>query len=97
MMLKVTIPAGAGSKAIKEGTMQRVLSRLAEEIKPEAAYFTAEGGHRTGFWFFDLKDPTEIPSLAEPIFSALDAEIEFVPAMNYADLKVGLDKVSKKT
>jgi hypothetical protein len=50
---------------------------------------------RTAFFFFDLADPTEIPSVAEPFFMNLNAQIEFCPAMDAADLKAGLEKAMK--
>jgi hypothetical protein len=57
------------------------------DLKPEAAYFADDNGKRTGFIFFDLKDTSQIPAIAEPWFLAFDAHIELHPAMNLDDLK----------
>ena len=40
--------------------------------------------------FFDMQHASEIPDIAEPLFAALNAEIELQPAMNADDLKKGL-------
>ena len=57
------------------------------DLKPEAAYFAGDNGKRTGFIFFDLKDASQIPAVAEPWFLAFDAHVELHPAMNLEDLK----------
>jgi hypothetical protein len=64
-----------------------------EQIKPEAAYFTADGGKRTAFLFFDLKDPSDIPSISEPFFLNLGAELTYTPVMNPEEVERGLAKV----
>ena len=64
-------------------------------MKPEAAYFTTEGGRRTAFLFFDLKDVSLMPMVAEPFFTNLNAGIEWSPVMNLEDLKSGIDKAMK--
>ena len=64
--------------------------------KPEASYFTAEGGKRTALFVFDLKDPTMIPSAAEPFFMNLHAAIKLSPVMNLEEMKAGVEKASKR-
>ncbi len=95
MMMKVSIPAEGGNKAIKDGTLPKTMAGFMEQHKPEAAYFTSTGGDRTAYFVFDLKDAASIPSVAEPFFNGLNAKIEISPVMNAEDLKVGLDRVAK--
>jgi hypothetical protein len=38
-----------------------------------------------------MKDSSQIPPIAEPLFAALGAEIELVPVMNAEDLRKGLE------
>ena len=95
MMMKVSIPVEAGNKSIADGTLPKTVMGFMEKFKPEAAYFVAEGGRRTGIFFFDLADPTDIPSAAEQFFANLNASIELTPAMNAADMKVGVEKAMK--
>jgi len=95
MMMKVSIPVEAGNKGVKEGGLPKTVMAFVEQMKPEASYFIAEGGKRTAFFVFDLKDPTMIPTAAEPFFMNLHASIELTPAMNLEDMKAGVEKAMK--
>jgi hypothetical protein len=95
-MLKVSIPVEAGNKALKDGSLAKTMLAFIEQWKPEAAYFLPDAGLRTGIFFFDLKDPTVIPSAVEPFFQNLNAAIEMTPAMDAKDMKAGVEKAMKK-
>jgi hypothetical protein len=96
MLMKVSIPVHAGNKAIKDGSLPETVKAFVDQMKPEAVYFVAEGGKRTGYFAFDLKDPTMIPTIAEPFFMNLDASIELQPAMNLEDMQAGVAKAMKR-
>lgn len=95
MMMKVSVPVGAGNKAIKEGIFPKTVMAFVDKMKPETCFFTAEAGKRTAFFVFDLSDPTIIPSIAEPFFMNLDASIDLSPVMNLAEMKAGVEKAMK--
>lgn len=97
MMMKVSIPVEAGNRGIKEGILPKTVMEFVEQMKPEACYFTPEGGKRTAFFFFDLADPTMLPIAVEPFFMNLNAGIEMSPAMNLDDMKAGVEKARKRT
>ncbi len=42
----------------------------------------------------DLKDSSEIPIIAEPFFSRLNAAVELLRVMNAEELKKGLARIS---
>lgn len=86
-LLKVSIPVETGNAAIADGSLPRTIEAIISEVKPEAAYFAEDDGKRTGFIFLDVKDPSQIPAIAEPWFLAFNAHVEFHPAMNLDDLK----------
>jgi len=86
-LLKVQIPVEAGNATISDGSLPTTIESILADLKPEAAYFAEENGKRTGFIFFDLKDTSQIPAVAEPWFLAFNAHLEFHPAMNLDDLK----------
>lgn len=90
VMMKVSLPVEAANKAIAEGTLPRVIQETVERTKPEAAYFTVQNGKRTAFFFLDVPDSSHMPVIGEPLFMALNAEIDITPVMNAQDLQKGL-------
>ena len=96
MMLKVSIPVEAGNRGVKEGILAKTVMGFVEQMKPEACYFTPADGKRTALFFFDLADPTMLPTAVEPFFENLNAEIEMSPAMNLDDMRVGVEKAMKR-
>jgi hypothetical protein len=90
MMLRWTVPVSKGNAMVKDGSIATVLESLMAKTKPEAAYFFAQEGDRGGMLFFDLKEPSDIPRIAEVLFQGADASLEFVPVMNADDLKKAL-------
>lgn len=92
-MIRVKIPVESGNASIKSGRMPQLMERILGELKPEAAYFTTDGGTRTALLFVDFKDVADMPKLAEPFFSELNASVEFVPVMNADDLRRGLKQL----
>ncbi len=94
-MLTVSIGAEAGNKAIKDGSLAKLMEGFMQRFKPESAYFLADGGKRTAQFVFDLSDPSDIPSVAEPFFMGPNAEVSATPVMNADDLRAGLVKLLK--
>jgi hypothetical protein len=92
VLMTVQIDTDKGNKAIKDKTLPTILKSVFDRVKPEAAYFGSEDGLRTGFVVFDLKEPSDIPSIAEPFFQELGAKIAFVPVMNFEDVQAGMQK-----
>ena len=90
MMLKARMDTAAASKAIQEGRMPTVMQSMMEQLKPEAAYFGPDGGHRTAFIIFQMDDPSQLPAISEPLFSEFGATVELFPVMDRADLERGL-------
>jgi hypothetical protein len=80
-LLKVSIPVETGNAAISDGSLPKTIESILAELKPEASYFAEDNGKRTGFIFFDLKDTSHIPAVAEPWFLAFNAHLEFHPAI----------------
>jgi hypothetical protein len=86
MLLKVSIPVDTGNAAARSGTLGSTIQKILGDLKPEAVYFAADEGERTGYIFFDLQKPSDLPRIAEPWFLAFNARLTVQPAMNLQDL-----------
>ena len=95
MLLRVQMDVEGGNRAIKDGSFGDILGQVTERIKPEAAYFTAIDGKRTGLLFFDLKDPSDIPAIAEPFFMGVNASVDLFPVMTAEEVGKGIEEASK--
>lgn len=87
ILMKISFPHQQFNAAVKDGSVGTKISRILEQMKPEAAYFTELDGRRTAIMVVDLPDASKIPSLAEPWFLTFNADIEFRVAMTVDDLK----------
>jgi hypothetical protein len=99
MLLKVCIPVEAGNAAAQNSTLGSTIQRILDELKPEAAYFSEDNGERTGYIFFDMKESSQLPAIAEPWFLAFNASLTVRPAMNPQDLATAgaaIDRAVKK-
>jgi hypothetical protein len=98
-MLKAVLDTEKANSAAKSGTLSKTIQTLVAELKPETAYFTDDHGKRTAYLFFDLRDASQIPAVAEPWFVAFNAHLEFHPVMVPDDLAKAapsIDQAAKK-
>ena len=94
MMLKFSLPVEKGNQAFKDGSLGKVMETIMTKLKPEAAYFGAMDGKRSGILFFDLNDASQIIETVEPFFLNYNAAVELTPVMTGDDLRKGLAKAS---
>ena len=92
-LVKVSFPVEAGNAAAKNGF--KIIQKILKEQSPEAAYFIADGGQRTGILIIDMKDASDLPRIAEPWFLALNASIEATPAMIAEDLQKAMPDIEQ--
>jgi hypothetical protein len=96
MMMHVTFPHEPFSTAVRDGSVGAKMKRILDQQKPEAAYYTASGGHRSAFLIVEVADASKIPWFAEPWFLTFNADIELNPVMNGQDLAgAGLESLGK--
>lgn len=86
-IMKVSMPTEVMNELVREGELTSTMDKLLGDVKPEAVYFTAIDGERTALIVLDISEPTDMVKVAEPFFLALEAAIEFYPAMIPADLQ----------
>ncbi len=97
MLMQVMIPHKEFNAAMKDGTVEKKMKRILEEIKPEAVYFTEYCGQRGAILIGDMAGQSDVPRWAEPWFLAFNADVHFHIVMTPEDLaKGGLDKLAKK-
>ncbi len=93
MMLRVHVHVEDGNESMQSGDMQHIIEEVMQRIQPEAMYFFVEDGMRASIAVFDMKDNSDMVSIAEPIFRSLNADVQFTPVMNLDDLRKGLSQV----
>ena len=97
MLMHVRLPLEPFNSAVRNGTAGEKIQRILESIKPEAVYFSEQNGRRGGTLVVNVKDPSDVPALAEPWFLTFNAEVEFRIAMTPEDLaRANLDGLGKK-
>jgi hypothetical protein len=97
MIVHVKIPHEEFNVAVKDGSVGKKIELILQEIQPEAVYFTEYEGQRGAIMIVDLKEPSNIPRVAEPWFLQFNADVEFHIAMTPEDLgSAGLDTLGKK-
>jgi hypothetical protein len=94
VMLRFKIPVERGNAAAKDGSLGSAIEALLAARQPEAAYFHIEDGQRAGTVVFDVADVAELPQIAEPLFSSLNAAVSFEPVLTMDDLRRGLGALS---
>jgi hypothetical protein len=97
MLLTVEYPHEPFNSLVRSGKVGQVLGRILDAIKPEAAYFTEQDGMRGGIFVIDVKNPSDVPTFAEPFFLNFHANCKFRIVMSPEDLKkAGLEELGKK-
>ncbi len=96
-VVNIELPIEPFNSMVKKGTAGPTIASIIEVIKPEVVYFYAPNGCRGGVMVVDIKDASQIPSIAEPFFLQFGAKCEFNIAMSPEDLaNSGLDKLGKQ-
>ena len=97
MMIDFENPLEPFNTMVKKGTAGPTIQKIVETIKPEAVYFCARNGKRGGTMVVDVPDASWIPKIAEHLFLAFEARVEFHPCMTPEDLaKAGLEELGKQ-
>tara|TARA_Y100001949_G_C15845694_1_gene268295 strand:+ start:35 stop:346 length:312 start_codon:yes stop_codon:yes gene_type:complete len=87
MLLKASIPTDKGNASFRDGSMKKNLDSILGDANPEAVYFTLENGMRTCIIIFDMNDVSQLPSVVEPWFLSMGANLTITPVMNGEDFE----------
>jgi hypothetical protein len=97
MLMHLQFPLEPFNTYVKDGSAGQKIQKILEAVKPEAAYFTEQHGHRGGTLVVNLKDSSDVPMFAEPWFLMFSAQVEFRVAMTPEDLgRANLEAHGKK-
>jgi hypothetical protein len=84
------------TRRCQAGTLSSTIEAILAPLKPEAVSFIAnDDGQRSGFVVFDMKDPSQIPAVAEPWFLAFNAKVTLRPVMIPQDLAKASPAIAK--
>jgi hypothetical protein len=97
MLLEVHFPHKPFNALVADGTAGKKISRILEELTPEAVYFGEIDGRRTATLIVNIEDAAKIPACAEPWFLVFEADVKFRLVMTPEDLgRSNLDGLGKK-
>jgi len=97
MLLTARFPVEPFNTLVRKGEAGNTLQSIVEALKPEAAYFTEDGGQRAAIFVVDLPTPSDIPRLVEPFFLKFNANCHLKVVMSGEDLaNAGLDGLGKQ-
>jgi hypothetical protein len=86
-LLRFSFGNEAGNEALKDPQFGAKVKQYLTDVKAEHAFFGAIDGQRGGYIVINIDDASQIPSIAEPLFLWLEADMEFIPVMTPADLE----------
>jgi len=89
-LIRAKIPTDVGNKLIQDPNFMKNLEYYMNKVKPEAAYFMPNDGHRTMAFIANIENNSQVPGLVEPLFQWTGANVDVIPVMNFDDLKKGL-------
>jgi hypothetical protein len=97
MLMHASLPTESFNAAVRDGTADRKIGRILDDLKPEAVYFTERDGVRGVYLIVEVENAARIPALAEPWFLTFNSSVELRIVMSPEELqKAGLDKIGKK-
>lgn len=97
MLLTVKFPHEPFNTLVRNGEVGKIMNRILDDLKPEAAYFTEQDGTRGGIFVIQLSKPSDVPRFAEPFFLKFNADCKFRIVMVPEELQeAGLEKLGSK-
>jgi len=83
-MLKVNMCTETANDLARQGRLGETIRSILDDLKPEAAYFADDNGERTGFIFFDLADPSQIPAVGRALVPCSECQGLVPPGHEHA-------------
>lgn len=94
-IVRATFPVEAGNAQMLDPNFGEVLQRVIDEIAPEAYYFAIENGERQIYFIVSIEGSSDLPRVAERLWFACDATVEFIPAISPEDMEAALPDMER--
>ncbi|MEU9077330.1 hypothetical protein ACFYUY_02580 [Kitasatospora sp. NPDC004745] len=94
-LLEIEIDTETSNRLIADGSIGEKFERLLGNLKPEAAYFFARNGRRCQIIVVDVPDEAALPSICEPFWLEMNADIDVHLCMNARELREGLSRLGR--
>jgi hypothetical protein len=91
MLMLAQISTESANEALKNDSLPQTLRAALDGINPEATYFFLLDGKRTMITVFDLKQASDLVSIAEPILMGGDVSLSIVPCMTREETRAALE------
>jgi hypothetical protein len=95
-LIRTRIPTEAGNKMVQDPNFLKNLEEYMNKVKPEAAYFMPIDGHRSAAFIVNMESNDKVPTIVEPLFQWMGANVDVIPVMNFDDLKKGLSQQNSR-
>jgi len=81
---------------VKDPKFIQNLEEYISKVKAEASYFFEADGNRVCAFVVNMDSVDMIPTIAEPLFQEMGANVEFHPVMSFDDLKKAVQNLGTK-
>ena len=85
MIMEVSIPNEPFNTIVRDGSAGKTIQKALEATKPQSVYFTEINGQRGGILIVDVKDPSAIPSDAQPYLKLAPSTQSVSVELTYRD------------
>ena len=65
------------------------------DLKPEAAYFTIDGGQRTAYFVVNMESATDLPRIAEPLWLSWNADVTVSPVFLPEEMEAAMPAIAE--
>jgi hypothetical protein len=77
---------------VQDPNFLKKLEDYMNKVRPEVAYFMPVDGHRAAAFIVNIQSNDQVPTIVEPLFQWMGANVDVIPVMNFDDLKKGLSQ-----
>ena len=93
--VRATVPLKGGNRVVLAGQMRPTIEEIVSQLKPEAVFFKAvDKGPTAGLksigLVLDLENASQIKSIVEPLFAAMEAKMEYEQVFSKDELMQAL-------